>query len=280
MASSRESTPAFRPKLFASICGGPGSGKTAFALTFPDRTDDGEGILVFSVDPNTDASVHITNQERRAAGLPALDVEVRQYILPGITFGGRGSIQDKADEVWSAFLDDVYEMVLKAKHKPASVILDTATQFSHLHLYAEHGKLDEIPQFERGKTNHRFLSFLHTLKQSGCHVGLLHRLRPVYADMEVRSKQGMKKVSERTGEMEREGNSKTDYACDVEVFLYHDETRHDDQDEQFGMRITRSTYRPLLKGKEYWGTNPKTGVRRVSFDRLARLIHPDVEWRR
>ena len=130
----------------------------------------------------------------------------------------------------------------------------------------------------RAKTNHRFLGFLHNLKQSGCHVALLHRLKDVYEERTVRTRQG--KTTERVkvdGVYERDGNSKTDFACNTEVFLFHDPEKSDVLEEQYGMRITRCTSRPSLIGKEKWGVKPN-GERRVSFRALAKLVFPQQEW--
>jgi hypothetical protein len=263
----------------ASVCAPSGEGKTHFALTFPDRTSTGEGIKGFSLDPNTDDCVDVFREEEKQFGDTPKMIEIKYYNMPGISWGGTKDIQDMAGPEWDRFLDDVYNEVLAAKYPPASIFLDTATQFSHMHLYAEHGKMEEVPMFERGKTNGRFLSFLQNLKQSGCHVALLHRMKPKYEERMVRSKKGKTLQRERIeGAFEREGNSKTDYAVNVEVFLSHDVERDpDDLQGQFGMTIAKSTSRPALVGAEIEGKY-KSGRSKVTFRTLARLQYPNVEW--
>ncbi len=244
----------FTPTLLASICGLEGAGKTDMALTFP------QPIEVFSCDPNTPELVH--RQQKDGA-----DIVLHEYALPGVVFNSRTDVQDQAYEVWNDFLDDLGPIVTgKAKHKPSSIVLDTATIFYWLQLLSDHGKLKEIPQFSRAKSNSDWMAFLRALKGSGCHVALCHRLRNKYENNE--------KVE---GEYEREGCSKTGFEVNVEVHLTHDPKRGGELEDQFGMTIVRCTPRPAYIGKQKWGLK-RSGDRWASFAGLAGLVYPDQEW--
>lgn len=256
----------FVPKLFASICGMGGWGKTTFACSAPGP------IVYLATDPNS-AEVVSAEQEAQADKV----IEYHQFDLPGIAFGGREDVQDDAEKVWGAFVDVVRPIVKGEVEAPGTIVLDTATEFWELLLLADHGRTFQILPDLRTKTNARYKSLLAGLKQTGAHVLLLHRLGPKYESRTVRTKNGS--VEERVqvpGEYERSGFSKTEFSINVEAYLLCDRERSEELDDQYGMRVVRCTGRPSLIGKEVWGRTAK-GERKVTFDRLFRMVYPDAE---
>lgn len=258
-----------KPKLFASVCAAEGGGKTRFGLTFPDP------IEVFYNDPNTVEVVDIVQAERDAAGLDPLDVTLHEIKIPGPVFGGMGDIEKAAQKEWDRFMDLLYDRLIEPRNPPASAVFDTMTKFNLLHTFSRAGRAEKIAPRDRGNINNEFVAFLGNLKQAGCHMALLHRLKAVYGDDDKPIK----------GEYQRDGNSKTGFEVNLEVHLFHDPDyeMHDEGDDsdlvnEYGMRIVRCTARPALIGKEKWGVNPKTGESRVTFQQLARLVYPQQEW--
>lgn len=258
----------FTPRLFASICGLGGAGKTTFACSAPGP------VLYLATDPN---SAEVVSAQQAAN--PDTVIDYHQFDLPGIAFGEREEVQDDATEVWKQFVDVVRPIVKGEAEAPGTIVLDTATEFWELLLLADHGKSFQILPDLRTKTNARYKSLLAGLKQTGAHVVLLHRLGPHYESRTVRSKQGP--VEERVqvpGEWDRQGFSKTEFSINVEAFLFHNREREGAEElgDQYGMKVVRCTSRPSLIGREVWGTNSK-GQSKVTFDRLFRMVYPDAE---
>lgn len=256
----------FDPRLMASICGMGGWGKTKFACSAPGP------IEFLATDPNSAETVSVEQ-----AAQPDKDIRYHQFDLPGIAFGGREDVQEDAEAVWGQFVDVIRPIVKGEVEAPATIVLDTATEFWELLLLADHGRTFQILPDLRTKTNARYKSLLAGLKQTGAHVLLLHRLGPRYESRTVRSKQGP--VEERVqvpGEYDRQGFSKTEFSINAEVHLaYNRELDEDVLANQFGMKVVRCTGRPLLIGREVWGTNSK-GESKVTFDRLFRMVYPDA----
>lgn len=258
----------FTPTLMASICGMGGAGKTTFACSAPGP------IEFIATDPN---SAEVVSKEQAAQ--PDKEIRYHQFDLPGIAFGARDEVEREATEVWDSFVGVVKPIVKGQVEKPGTIVLDTATEFWQLLLLADHGKSVQILPELRTKSNARWQSLLTGLKQTGAHVLLLHRLGPKYETRTVRSSKGS--TEERVqvpGEYERQGFSKTEFAINAEVFLFQDPAREGELADRFGMRVVRCTGRPMLIGKEVWGTNSK-GESKVTFDRLFRMVYPDAERR-
>lgn len=262
MANEYVTEIAFTPRLMASVCGLDGSGKTDFACGMPGH------IAFFSIDPNSRETAEQAQTERGA------QIEFHEFSLPGIAFGGRDEVQDDAIRVWDAFIDAVAPLVRRERKRghPDSIAIDTGTEFFELLLLADHGKSVQILPELRTKTNARWKSLLRGLKDSGCHVAVLHRLRQKYETQTVRGPKGT--VEERVpvpGVYERQGFNQTGFSVNVEVFLSFDAERA--EGDQYGMTIERCTSRPALIGREVWGTTAK-GERRVSWAKLQRLVYP------
>lgn len=256
----------FDARLMASVCGLGGAGKTTFGCEMPGK------VVYIATDPNSAEIV-----SRYQAENPDKEIDYHQFDLPGIAFGGRDEVQDDATKVWDEFIGVVKPLVKREVDMPDSIVLDTATEFWTLLLLADHGKSTQILPELRTKSNARWQSLLTGLKQTGCHVALLHRLGPKYESRTVRTKQGP--TEERVqvpGEYERQGFSKTDFSVNVEVFLFFDNEREGELEDKYGMRIVRCTGRPALIGKEVWGTTAK-GERKVTPARLLRMVYPDAE---
>ncbi len=263
--SQRGGRAEYTPKLFASVCGLEGAGKSKFGCSAPGR------VLYLATDPN---SAETVQNEQEAND--ALDIDYHQFDLPGIAFGGRDDVQTEAEATWGEFIDVVKPVVKGEVEPPDAIVLDTATEFWTLLLLADHGKAQQILPELRTKSNARWQSLLTGLKQTGAHVLLLHRLGPKYESRTVRTSQGAKEERVQVpGEWERQGFSKTGFSVNVEAFLFHDRARDEELAEQYGMRIVRCTSRPTLIEREVWGTDPK-GHSRVTFAKLFAMVYPDA----
>ena len=258
------------PRLIASACGLDGAGKTRFACTMPGH------IAYLSIDPNTRESLTKTQAELGTS------VELHEFAMPGVAFGGRDDVQDLANDAFDRVIDVLAPLVRRERKRnhPDCIVLDTATEFYALKLLADHGKLIEIPQWGRSKSNGAWKSVLRGLKDSGCHVLLLHRLRPRYESRTVHTKKGPSEERVQVpGEYDRDGFSGTGFQINAEVHLLFDPARRDEPtepiDDCFGMKVTRCTGRPALVGREVWGTTSK-GVSRVTFPRLVKMIYPEA----
>ncbi len=264
--SQRGGKAEYTPRLFASVCGLEGAGKTKFACSAPGR------VLYLATDPNSAETVQ-NEQEANAD----LDIDYHQFDLPGIAFGGREEVQPEAEGVWSQFINVVRPIVKGEVEPPSVIVLDTATEFWTLLLLADHGKSVQILPDLRTKSNARYQSLLAGLKQTGAHVLLLHRLGPHYESRTVRGKNNTS-TEERVqvpGEYDRQGFSKTGFSVNVEAFLFHNRERDEELSEQFGMKIVRCTSRPSLIDREVWGTDAK-GRSRVTFAKLFAMVYPDA----
>lgn len=263
----------YEPKLCASICALEGGGKTEFGFGMP-------GLIHYhSIDPNTAETLEKLQRKH-----PDKAIKLFDYEMPAVSFGDKTDIQNESTEVFEKLIDNLRPVIKRElRRMPASIVLDTGTEFFDLALQADHGKTVQILPEMRTKTNYKWKSLINALKRSGCNVVLLHRLRDKYENRTVRTREGAKEERVKIdGEYEREGFSKTGFIVNVEAFLFHDPDR--DKGEQYGMRITRCTNRPILIGKEYWGTREVEGeeIRASSFASLATLVYKGTkldDWR-
>src|SRR5262249_55380948 len=148
----------------------------------------------------------------------------------------------------------------KADPMPRSVILDTATETYELGVLEEFGKTDQIsPESRRnrmGPVNTRYKGLVRALADTGINVLLLHRVKRKWETREVRGRgQVVEQREEMTGpwDYERVGFNQTGNICSCEVFVKHDPARAEKLSGQFGMYIARTTIRPSLIGRDYWG---------------------------
>jgi hypothetical protein len=265
---------AYDPKLMLSACAEPGNGKTEFGCS-----GTGE-IAFFSVDSNTR---EIVEESMKRQGRS--DIELKEYVMPPVMFGdafedqGREDIKARATEVLAQFADDVKPIVRRElRRMPSHVVIDTATEFYELALLADHGRAVQLLPELRTKTNYKWKSFLQALKNSGCHVTLLHLLGPRYEDVKTRVQGGGEKM-ERVkvpGEYDRRGFSGTSKEVGAEIHIYRDTARDPDLEKQFGIKIVKCNIRPLLVGRDYWGV--KRGMRVASFNYVASKVYPQATW--
>lgn len=262
----------FDPICIASICGLEGAGKTDFGATMPGP------ILYYSIDPNTEEVLEKYQDDK--------EIRLYKFTLPPplLAYEGDGDQKKLLDEVKKAAraqeraffqaLGPVLRKEYPTRTKP-SVVIDTGTEFFVNSLLADHGKASQIwPPEARGVTNTRWKQLLRALKECGCNVVILHRLRDEYANKTVRKLGGgTEEVRERTGDYEREGFNQIGFYINVEAFVKFDRTR--DKGEQYGLQIRRCTQRPFVIGKEYWGSVEVDGedVRAASFPFLARMVY-------
>lgn len=260
----------YTPTLVASICAQEGGGKTEFGAGCPDPNS------YHSVDPNTEEVLEKWQDQKK--------IFLTNYDLPSAAFGDKADIQADAEAVLTEFLDKLKPIIRKeARRMPKTVVIDTATEFFELALLADHGRAVQILPEMRTKTNYKWKSVINGLKRSGCNVILLHRLRDKYENKTIRTRDGAKEERVKIeGEYEREGFSKTGFLVNVEAFLFHDPTR--EKGEHYGIEIVRCTQRPVLIGKQYWGSVEVEGeeIRAASFEFLATKVYKNTtlgDWR-
>lgn len=256
----------FVPRIVASVCGLEGTGKTEFGAGMPDAG----GIDYFSIDPNT-AEVLEKHQDRKR-------IRFHQFSLPppALTYDEEPKDTKRfARSQETAFLKALSPILRREYRKAApSLVIDTATEFFALSLLADHGKTTQIwPTEARGVTNTRWKQLLRALKDCGCNVVLLSRLRDEYANVTVRKAGGKVEESrEKTGDYEREGFNQMGFYINVEAHLLFDPKEK--RDQRFGLKVRRCTQRPALIGLDWWGDQELEGdtVRSASFAFLARQV--------
>lgn len=255
-----------------SICGNEGAGKTTFALSTP------EPRAIVHIDPNTEEIVE------QAGGASAATLYRVGY--PAVAFGDKDAIKEQAEKIWDDQLIGPLTEILTARKRPATLVIDTATDIRDLQLLKWFGKTAQIIKELYTGPNMEMKGMLNSLRHSGMHVVLLHRLKDVYEMKMVRTKSGPEEKSERVpGEYQRDGFNKTGFFVNVEAFVFHDPKRSDKLPSQFGMKIARCTARPSLIGTEYWGRerlDDDTRIRRASFPYLMQLVYPSTtldDWR-
>lgn len=263
------------PRLVCSACAHEGGGKTTFSLTAPGPID------LFMIDPNTEEIIE------KEGLTDSRDLHIHPITFPAVAFGEKDEIKAEAEPIWqNEFITPMKELLHKIRRGTSptkTIIIDTATELRDLQLLKWFGKTTQIIKELYTGPNMEFKGLLNSLGRSGVNVVLLHRLKDVYADKEVRKVTGrgrseVETVSEKVpGVYTRDGWNKTGFYVNAEVQLFHDPTRSEKTPSQFGMVVTRCTARPMLIGHEYWGREKHEDgerVRRASFPFLATQIYP------
>lgn len=270
-----------RPGIVSSACAREGGGKTEYGLTMPGHQ------MWCSVDPNTRAVIEKAVAERR---ITDDRITLHALHMPHVAFNDNDDVKDDAQSKWDALIDALRPVVKQeADPMPNSVIFDTATEIDVLNVLGEFGKTDQIsPESRRnrmGPVNRRYMGMIRALSDVGCHVLLLHRTFDVYKTVDasedgpVRGRRGGQERREKVEGVfafERKGFKETGNITSLEVLLAHDETRSEKIAGQFGIKISRCTLRPGLKGREWWGREKLadgTRVKRASFPFIATQVY-------
>jgi hypothetical protein len=261
-----DTDPTFR--LVAAVDALSGDGKTRLACTAPAPN------YVLSLDPNTASVVRQYTKHVE----PGKKIYVEQFIkpMPALSLVSKAKTgpqdtvaQDLAIEQWNRFVDSIGALIAGVTPAPRTITIDTASEFRQMQMFAEFGKNIQIPMHLYTKPNLAYQNIFNTLKQElpTTNILLLHRLKDKYVDNN--------KVA---GEFDRDGYSKTSFLVDCEVRLTKDTDidieGDDDVADRFGMRVMKSTERPGLEGKEWWGRTKK-GVSRTGFLWLALQVFPE-----
>lgn len=255
--------------IVISGMGQEGAGKTDFALTAP------EPIYYFGIDPNVRPIVRKWQQRK--------EIYMNLFRAPAISFAkDRDDVKDVAAPEWDRFLD-AYRGVAEelVDPKPASVILDTATEFRELQLLAEFGKAIQIPQQLYTPVNAVYQDLVKAMKAcpSLQTLILLHRTKDVYEMKRIKTRSGWEERSEKVpGKFDRQGYNKTGNLVECEVLLMHDAEKGDELAERFGLRWVKCTPRPIVTGEEVWGmVGRRDPIRAASVKHLVRTAYEDLD---
>ena len=286
VASRSRSTFASTPTFVSSIVAGEGGGKTRFSLTMP------KPLVIVSVDPNTRAVV----EKAIAEGfVDAADLTVHHLKMPAIAFlSDKDDVKEEAEASWAAFIEILRPLVDGNPDAVKSVSLDTATEFDMMNVLQAFGKSDQItPEARRnqmGPVNTRWKGVVRALSDAGVNVALLHRAREKWETKTQRGTRGAEEVRDKmTGpwDFERIGFKDTGFITSAEIQLKFDPDREGATrlSDRFGLRISRSTIRPAVIGKEWWGRQQAEDGSRIhaaAFPWLAVQLYPATtieEWR-
>lgn len=267
-------------RIVASIMGKQGGGKTDWLTTMPTP------IVLCSVDPNTKAVVD------KAFGDDPDPADIRLVELPYPLLGFETDdeeVSNIANDSWELLTKEVSDILHQraGKLQPRSFGMDSGTELYQMNIMREFGSKTKISPKERqirmGDLNLDFKGLFRALERAGVHVGVTHRVKDVYEDVEVRTPNGVKIESRRIPDKyDRVGHKEMGNICSSEVLAMFDPDREGKLGEKFGMRILRSRDRPALTYAEYWGKMKELGgVRASSFSHLAMLTYPGTtlkEW--
>lgn len=276
---SRVRTRTSGPRLVCSACAHEGGGKTTFGLTAP------KPIALFMVDPNTE---EIAKKEGLLGddGEPvSSDLRLYRIGYPAVAFGDKDEIKEQAEAIWERDFIEPMKALLNDPGDVRTIQIDTATELRDLQLLKWFGKTAQIIKELYTGPNMELKGLYNSLGHSGLNVVLLHRLKDVYADKEVRTRSGPDTVREKVpGVFERDGWNKTGFYVNTEVHLFHDPTHSAKLARQYSLKVVRCTARPSLIGQEYWNRallldadGEKTEERvQVTFPWLAQQVYPST----
>lgn len=267
------------PRLVVSACAHEGGGKSTFLLTAP------KPIHLFMIDPNTEEICKKAGLLDDDGEPVSDDLIVYRVGYPAVAFGDKDEIKEQAEKIWERDFIDPMKALLHSKPK-GTIGIDTATELKDLQMLKWFGKTAQIIKELYTGPNMELKGLYNSLGHSGVNVVLLHRLKDVYADKEVRTRSGPDTVREKVpGVFERDGWNKTGFYVNTEVHLFHDPTRSDKLARQYGMKVTRCTARPGLIGQEFWNRakvrdaegEPTDERVSVTFPWLASQVYPKTE---
>lgn len=173
------------PNLFVSVAGEPKTGKTHFALTFPDP------LALFSFD---------LGAEFVASKFPGKQIDIFKYPVPIID-----SVHPKpyAEEFYLQIKDDYEKAVTSGVYN--TVVIDTATALWEIvrHAYTEEKNRKQIVKVEYAEPNARMSWFLLQPNVAGVNLVATHYLRDRYID------------DKNTGQKEQDGFRRTHGLADL-----------------------------------------------------------------
>jgi hypothetical protein len=173
------------PNLIVSLTGDPKTGKTHFALTYP------EPLVVYSFDLGLD---------RVLPNFVGKNITVKKFPIPLVD-----SRRPKpyALEIWNRFYEEYKEDVESGEY--ATVVVDTGTALAEL---ARHARTEELGQqsllpVQYGEVNARLSAVLTAPRISGINLVATHHLKDVYVDDKA------------TGEQTLDGYKRTEGLVDI-----------------------------------------------------------------
>lgn len=281
MPASRR-TRSIVPTLVLSVVGPEGAGKTRFWTTARKPID------CLSTDTNTEHTV------RNILQLDEDDVRLHYVPLPSMVFDDRDDVQTEAEEKREAILDYLRPRLKNKADRPRTLVFDTADDVNDLLILGVFGKLDQIPPETRrnmmGKVNTQYKGIIGAFKDAKVDVILVHRAKEKWVDQVIRTTRGPEDQRTRlTGpfDMERGGFKGTGFITNAEVFLAFDPNRPVKESvaeeaalaARYGMKIVRTTQRPIVIGKEYWGRqklDDGSRIAKASIPFLMTQLHPET----
>lgn len=261
-----------------SVIGPEGHGKTDFWTTAS------RPILCLNIDRNTSAVL----KKKGLLDDPDIEVVHIQYPLTGfdVEEDDREDIKNDALDSWDDLMRALKPVVYrKAKPMPRTVVIDTGTELNDLNILAGFGKTSKISPKERkyfmGEVNARFKGLFRGLDHAGVQVVVTHRCKEKWETQEVRGQRGIEEKDVIVpGEYERIGFKQMGNMCNLEVLVMFDPSREGKLSDKFGIRVMRSTIRPGIIGKEWWGKT-EDGYRKASFPYLMTQVYKGTtieEW--
>lgn len=145
-----------RPRLVMALDGGPGSGRTHFALTAPRP--------LYIVELDLGGTEGIIDD--------ATDLQIAQY----------GFIKNMDQNEAKKTLDAVENDILTARDEARSVLIDKAGMLWQLIRLAEFGRLAGVKQRNFEGVNTRMQGLLHAFVDSDTNLLLIHDMKDAYAN--------------------------------------------------------------------------------------------------
>jgi hypothetical protein len=189
------------PNITVSVSAPPKSGKTYFAMTFPDP------IKFFSFD-RTNGTRWIAKTK-----FPTKKIDITEYSLPIIETGDE---RGWAQPLWLQFQKDYDKTIAGGEYK--TLVIDPATV---LWMINHHAQLEETEKKKLGTTayyqpNLRFGALFYKASVGGVNLVTIQHVKETYETVLDSSGREQQK---KTGETKLDGWSRTEGAADVNIVM-------------------------------------------------------------
>lgn len=228
-----------RNRLFVSVDGLTGKGKTHFSLTAPAP------IVLFDLNIRTEGVLHKFTDDK--------EIYVCKFRIPDIESQDAAIMKLAAIKEWDKFKSSYRKAIISGAR---TIIIDTGTEAWELIRMARFGRSDVKP-FHYGPVNAEFKGLLSKALECEQDVNVIitHKKKSVYVN------------DQRTGEYERAGFSDIGYMVQVAVSIDYDEDEGGAvcEIDKCGLDVTMEGFR--LVGDL------------CTFPGLARLLLPGGDWK-